>query len=103
MANTFKNYRSNGVSTDEVTVMTVPDATTTTIIGMSVANVGADTAHVDIKLEDTYIVKGMPISSGGAGVVVGGEQKVAATAGQKIKVISNDSNSDVIISVLEIN
>jgi len=101
MANVFKNFVSNGVST-ETSVMLVNAGTQTTIIGMNIANVGSTEATVDVKLTNTYIVKGLKIPTSSSAVVVGGDQKIVAVENDDISVSSTGSNVDVLISVLEI-
>ncbi len=100
MANTFKNYRSNGITT-QTTVFTGPAGTQTTVIGMSVANTGNDTATVSIKLGDTHISKNIEVPVGSSLVVIGGNQKLVVMADDTISVTS-DIVVDAIISALEI-
>lgn len=98
MANTFKSYQANSVTT-ETTVYT--SASQATVIGLTVANTGASVASASIKLNSTHIVKDAPIPVGGTLVAVGGDQKVVAENTDTIKVTS-DVTVDVIVSVLEI-
>ena len=106
MANTFKNYASKNVGTSAVTVVTA--ATSTTVIGLSVAclvptAITAD-AYVTSGGTDYYIVKGATVLPGGALVVVGGDQKLVLETGDTLKVVTNTATSaDVFCSVLEIS
>ncbi len=106
MANTFKNYASKNVGTSAVTVLTA--ATSTTVIGLSVAclvstAITAD-AYVTSGGVDYYIVKGATVLPGGALVVVGGDQKLVLETGDALKVVTNTATSaDVFCSVLEIS
>ena len=110
MANTFKRYTSRGVGTSATAVgsYTVGSGTQTTLIGLTVANVTNASITVDVQhsdgVNDTYIVKGAPVPSGGAMVVVGGDQKVVLEAGDSVKVTSDTAASvDVVMSLLEIS
>ena len=53
MANTFKNKLGAGIGTSESIVYTVPSSTTTTVVGLSVANVTSSNITVDIRVFDT--------------------------------------------------
>ena len=109
MANTFlrKTQRSIGTSATAVGGYTVGASTATTIIGLTCANTTTTAITVDVVhsdgANDTYIVKGATVPSGGSLVVVGGDQKVVLEAGDSVKVTSSAATScDVIMSILEI-
>lgn len=110
MANTFKNAVSAAsIGVTATAVYTTPASTTTTVIGLSVANVLTTQIYVDVTLTDTsatktvYLVKGAPVPVGSSLVVVGGDQKVVMEAGDIIKVKSGTAASaDVTVSVLQI-
>ena len=109
MANTFKNdtLRASGDTLASIG-SAVATSTQTTIIGMTIANIVSSVISVGVKLVDnsaneTWLVKDAPIPTGGALVVVGGDQKVVMETGDIIKVISNTASSmDVVMSYLEI-
>lgn len=108
MANTFKNAFSASIGTSAVDVYTVPSATTSTIIGASVANITASSVNVDVTVTDTsgtitaHLVKGAPVPAGGALVIVGGDQKVVLEATDKLTVTSDTATSiDAVVSILE--
>lgn len=108
MANTFKNAFSASIGTSAVDVYTVPSATTSTIIGASVANIDSSAVNVDVTVTDTsgtitaHLVKGAPVPVGGALVVIGGDQKVVLEATDKITVTSDTASSiDAVVSILE--
>lgn len=108
MANTFKNAVSSAIGTSQTSVYTVPASTTTTVIGLTVANITASSITVDIVVTDTstttdvYLVKGATVPVGGALVPVGGDQKIVLETTDIIKVTSDTASSaDVIVSVLE--
>jgi len=108
MANTFKNAISAAVGTSQASVYTVPSATTTTCIGLTVANRTASSITVDVEVTDTsastsvFLVKSATVPAGGALVPIGGDQKVVLETTDIIKVTSSAASSaDVIVSVLE--
>jgi len=116
MANLFKVKTFDGSSTAAETAMTIytcPASTETTIIGMSIANIGTSQCLVDVVLEtdtvDTetnstvYVVKGAPVPVGSTFVPVGGEQKIVMQPTDVLKVTSDVANSvDTTLSILEI-
>ncbi len=108
MANSFKNSVSASVGTGQTSVYTVPNSTTTTVIGLTVANISGSQITVDVAVTDTsasatvFLVKGASVPAGGALVPIGGDQKVVLEATDIIKVTSSAASSaDVIVSVLE--
>jgi hypothetical protein len=109
MANTFKNAAAAATGTSEVSVYTVPSSTTTTVIGLTCANVTSTSpVKVSIRIFDSsasahfYVVKNAEIFEGGALVAVGGDQKLVLETGDIVKVISDTSSSiDTIVSVME--
>lgn len=110
MANVFKNSITGSIGTTGVNVYTAPVATTSTVIGVSVANVNTSNINVSVMLRDTsgnktvYLVRNALVTPGSSVVLVGGEQKVVLEAGDFLSVTSSLATSaDVIVSVLELN
>jgi len=109
MANTFKNAAAAATGTSEVSVYTVPSSTTTTVIGLTCANVTSTSpVKVSIRVFDSsasahfFVVKNAEIFEGGALVAVGGDQKLVLETGDIIKVESDTASSiDTIVSVME--
>ena len=108
MANTFKNSASQGVGTALTTIYTVPASTTSTLIGLSLANIIGSNITIDVTLTDTsaavtsHLVKSAPVPVGSSLVVVGGDQKIVMETGDILKVVSSAVVScDVILSLLE--
>ena len=109
MANTFKNAAAAATGTSEVSVYTVPSSTTTTVIGLTCANVTSTSPiKVSIRVYDDsgsaylYVVKNAEIYEGGALVAVGGDQKLVLETGDIVRVSSDTASSvDTIISVME--
>ena len=109
MANTFKNSITGSIGTTGVKVYETPAGSSTTVIGVNVANVNSNNISVSVMMRDTsgnktvYVVKDALIMPGSSTVLVGGEQKVVLEATDFISVTSSMANSaDVIVSVLEI-
>lgn len=108
MANTFKNSITGSIGTSNVVVYTVPATTSTTVIGMSVANVTSNNINVSTTLTSgsrtVYLIKDATVTAGGTAVLVGGDQKVVLTATNYLTVVSSAASSaDVVVSVLEIS
>lgn len=117
MANTFKSYGVASIGASNTTVYTAPVGTTTTLIGLSLANTLTTNAiTVDVIVSkgsggsgtgsttDFYVIKGAPIAAGGTLVPVGGDQKIVLEAGNLVKIKSSDAVSvDSLVSVLEIS
>ena len=109
MANAFKLVTDTAVGTSPATVYTCPASTATTIIGLTIANIGTSQILVDAQVtnndgDDVYLIKAAPVPVGSSLVVVGGEQKVVLEASDTITVTSNTASSaDVALSILEIS
>lgn len=108
MASVFKRKTSREVGTTSTAVNNyiVPSGTTTTVIGLSVSNITGNTIYIDATLDDgasnTYLIKDAPVLSGGALIIVGGDQKVVLEANDSIRIISDtETSADVIMSILE--
>ena len=110
MANTFKNSISGSIGVTETTVYTTPALTTSTVIGISVANVESSNISVSVKIYDSsastdvFLVKNALISPGSNLVLVGGEQKVVLEPADYLTLESSVAGSaDIVVSVLEIS
>ena len=109
MANTFKRKLSRSVGTTLTAIdsYTVASATQVTVIGLTVSNTSSAQVLVDATVNDgtndTYLVKQAPVPSGGALVIIGGDQKVVLETNDSIKVKSDTASSiDAVMSILEI-
>ena len=108
MANTFKNKQSVNVGTSAVSLYTTPSSTTTTIIGLTLANVTGSAIEATVEVTDTSasttakIIKSAPIPVGSSLVAVGGDQKVVLETGDILKVTASASNGlDAVVSYME--
>jgi len=107
MAGTFTSYVVRNVGTSASTVMTVAAATTTTVIGLSVANTSAADITISVYVTrsavDYYVIKTALVPAGSTFILSGGDQKLVAITGDALKVVSSAATSaDVIASVLEL-
>ena len=100
MANTFKNYTSASVGTSPVTVYTVPSATTSVTIGLTIATTTTSQITVDVQAAGVYVVKGSPIPAG-AGLSVLDGKIILETTDTVVVTSSAATSADVILSVLE--
>jgi hypothetical protein len=109
MANVFKNSITGSIGTAGTIVYQVPALTTSTIIGVNVANTNVQNISVNVMVRDTsankvaYLVKDALVTQGGSAVLVGGDQKLVLEAGDFLSVTSSLATSaDVIVSILEL-
>ena len=106
MANTFKRKVLANIDTSLATVYTVPSATTTVVIGLTLANVTSGSITADVQLvtsgDDPYIVKSIPIPAGSSVEVMSGNKIVMETT-DILKVLGSATNSvDATLSIMEI-
>lgn len=107
MAGTFNSYMAQNVGTSPLTLLTVAAATTTTLIGLSVANTSASditlNVYVTRSATDVYIIKGVTVPVASTFILSGGDQKIVLLTADSLKVVSSAATSaDVIASVLEL-
>jgi len=107
MAGTFNSYMAQNVGTSPLTLLTVAAATTTTLIGLSVANTSAADITVNVYVTrsatDVYIIKGVTVPVASTFILSGGDQKIVLLTSDSLKVVSSAAASaDVIASVLEL-
>jgi hypothetical protein len=109
MANIFYRKLSANVGTTATTVgsYTVGADTKSVVLGLTVANRVGSTISADVYINNGanvyYLVKGAPISAGGALVPIGGDQKLVLQAGDNVVVKSDSATSiDAIMSIMEI-
>ena len=110
MANTFINRISGSIGTTETTIYTTPAVTTTTVIGVAVANRLQSNILVDVRilesgsLNTAFLCTGSLIPPGSNIILVGGEQKVVLETGDSLRLRSNvASSADIVVSALEIS
>jgi hypothetical protein len=100
MANTFKRYKGRATSAG-TTIYRVPANTTAVLLGMQAANIhDSDSRILDVLLDsDTYIIKNAPLPQGSTLSFLDG--KLIADSDDTIIAYSDDSDVDVILSVME--
>ena len=108
MANTFKNKVFQGTSTPASTdmmVYNVPSATTTVVIGLTIANTTSSQIFVDVKLQAAQLVtlaKDIPIPASSSFEFMAGN-KIVMETGHSLIVQSDTANScDSVASIMEI-
>ena len=111
MANAFKIKTKAGgavAANTDMTIYTVPAATTAVIIGLTIANKVSNAVTVDVKLESSTagnanvnIGQNLPIPSGSSLDALAG--KIVMNTGDILKVQSDTANSaDIVLSIMEI-
>ena len=107
MANTFKlkTKASVGVTTQNVYV--VPAATTTTVIGITLANVSGSSINVGIGVtrastDDVNLLKTVPIPQGSSLEVMAGNKLVLEETDTVTAISDVASSLDVSVSILEL-
>ncbi len=108
MATNFKNIIGKEIGTQRVAVYTVPAATSTTVIGMNIANLTENMVSCNIEVGDEasnigFLIKEMPIAPNSALKPIGKGEKVVLDAGNILYVTADQTASlDVILSIVEI-
>ena len=108
MATNFRNIVGKEIGTQRVAVYTTPSATSTTIIGMNIANLTGSMVSCNIEIGDEgssigYMIKGMPLPPNTAMKPIGKGEKIVLDATNTLYVTSDTTDSlDVILSLVEI-
>lgn len=106
MANNFKLKTKASVGVSTVGIYTVPTATTTTVIGITLANVSGSSINVGVGITRTSadnisILKNVPIPQGSTLEFMGGN-KLVLEATDTLTVKSDVASSlDVALTILE--
>lgn len=99
MANTFKN-ETGVATTGGATIYTCPSATTTVVIGITLANKITSSVTASVQVGSVYIVKDAPIPVGSALSPLDG--KIILEATDTVVVTASDNSAvDVVLSLLE--
>lgn len=108
MATSFKNKVTINVGTSATIAYQASAGTTSTLVGLSIANTTTEEVNVNVTVTDSstnttgFILKNAPIAAGGALIVIGGEQKLVLEENDSIKVQSSAAGSvDVVASALD--
>ena len=107
MANTFKlKTKANvGISTENIYV--VPNATTTVVIGITLANISGSGAIVGVGItrpaaDDVKVLKNVAIPQGSTLEFMGGNKVVLETADTLTVNSSSNSSIDAALTIMEI-
>ena len=106
MANTFKLKTKANVGITTQNVYVVPSATTTVVIGITLANVSGSGCLVGVGItrptaDDVKVLKNVPIPQGSSLEFMGGN-KVVFEAADTLTVDSDSNNSvDVTLTIME--
>lgn len=106
MANNFKLKTKSSVGVTTVGIYTVPGATTTTILGITLANVSGSGINVTVGIartlaDDVSIIRNVPIPQGSSLEFMAGN-KVVLEPDDEVNVKSDVASSlDVSLSILE--
>ena len=107
MANTFKLKTKANVGVTTSNVYTVPSATTTVVIGVTLANTTGSSINVGVGVtrastDDVKLMKNVPIPQGSSFEFMGGN-KVVLEATDTFTAESDVNNSlDVALTIMEI-
>ena len=107
MANTFKLKTKANVGTATSDVYVVPSATTTVVIGVTLANTTGSSINVGVGItrpaaDDVKVLKNVPIPQGSSLEFMGGNKVVLETA-DTLTVNSDTNNSiDATLTIMEI-
>lgn len=109
MANTFFRKFSANVGNVATTVgsYTVNSTTRTVVLGLTLCNTTGSTINASVFINNGannyYVLKNAPITTGGALVPIGGDQKFVLQFNDNVRVVSDTTNSiDVSMSIMEI-
>ncbi len=108
MANTFKLKTKANVGVSTVGIYTVPAATATVVIGITLANTSGSGVNVGIGItrasaEDVKLLKNAPIPSGSSLEFMAGNKVVLETTGDTLTVDSDTNSSiDAALTIMEI-
>ena len=107
MANTFKLKTKANVGVSTSNVYTVPSATTTVVIGVTLANTSGSSINVGVGVtrastDDVKLMKNVPIPQGSSFEFMAGNKVVLETT-DTLTVESDVNNSlDVALTIMEI-
>lgn len=123
MANTFKVTTASGVVTsasdNTYTIYDTPSSTTSVVLSLLLANKHTDSIKVSVLLssdtgnsgnntnrnsgdnQDAYVIKDVNIDTGTSLEIMSGQKYILQTT-DKIKVVADNTNIDVVLSYMEI-
>ena len=107
MANTFKLKTKANVGTTTSDVYVVPSATTTVVIGVTLANTTGSSINVGVGVtrastDDVNLMKNVPIPQGSSFEFMGGNKVVLETTDTLTAVSDVNNSLDVALTIMEI-
>ena len=107
MANTFKLKTKANVGVTTTAVYVVPSATTTVVIGVTLANTTGSSINVGIGInrgsqDDVKLMKSVPIPQGSSFEYMGGNKIVLETTDTLVSESDVNSSLDVALTIMEI-
>jgi len=107
MANTFKLKTKANVGVTTTNVYVVPSATTTVVIGVTLANTSGSSINVGIGInrgssDDVKLMKNVPIPQGSSFEFMGGNKIVLETTDTLVAESDVNSSLDVALTIMEI-
>ena len=107
MANTFKLKTKANVGVTTSNVYTVPSATTTVVIGVTLANTTGSSINVGVGItrastDDVNLMKNVPIPQGSSFEFMGGNKIVLETTDTFVAESDVNSSLDVALTIMEI-
>ena len=107
MANTFKLKTKANVGVTTSNVYAVPSATTTVVIGVTLANTSGSSINVGIGInrgsqDDVKLMKSVPIPQGSSFEYMGGNKIVLETTDTLVAESDVNNSLDVALTIMEI-
>ena len=107
MANTFKLKTKANVGVTTSNVYAVPSATTTVVIGVTLANTTGSSINVGVGItrastDDVNLMKNVPIPQGSSFEFMGGNKIVLETTDTLVAESDVNSSLDVALTIMEI-
>ena len=107
MANTFKLKTKANVGVTTTNVYVVPSATTTVVIGVTLANTSGSSINIGIGInrgssDDVKLMKSVPIPQGSSFEFMGGNKIVLETTDTLVAESDVNSSLDVALTIMEI-
>ena len=107
MANTFKLKTKANVGTATSDVYVVPSATTTVVIGVTLANTSGSSINVGVGVtrastDDVKLMKNVPIPQGSSFEFMAGNKVVLETTDTLTAEIDVNNSLDVALTIMEI-
>ena len=107
MANTFKLKTKANVGVTTTSVYVVPSATTTVVIGVTLANTSGSSINVGIGInrgssDDVKLMKNVPIPQGSSFEFMGGNKIVLESTDTFVAESDVNNSLDVALTIMEI-